>query len=185
MTARLHPIPGQWPEAHAPTTLVQLIAELAAHGALVMWTSGGDGVEARTTIHLDGDVTTTITPQCMSHLQRDELLRRHGEAMLKVGALLRSGTARATRVTAVVAGTIAAVATAADIIAEHSWPHIFMTLGGVACVGMLVARLVRPLSAHFLIRSARSEIVATSIRRRTTKAPSVSSAGYPPTSTLL
>lgn len=185
MTARLDPIPGQRSEVHAPTTLVQLIAELAAHGALVMWTSGGDGVEARTTIHLDGDVTTTITPQCMSHLQRDELFRRHGEAILKVGALVRTVTARATRVTAVVAGAVAAVATTADIIAEHSWLHIFMTFGGVACVGVLVARMVRPLSARSLIRRARREIVATSIRVRTTKAPSVSSTAHSQRSTLL
>jgi len=178
----MDPIPGRWPHAYAPNTIAQLVAELAAHAALVVWTRGVEGVEARTTMHLDGDVTTTITPQCLSYPQRDELFRQHVEAMLKVGALLRTGAARATRVTALVAGIVAAVATATDIIAAHSWPHILVTFGGVACVGMLVTRLVRPLGVRFLIRSARAEIATTSLGRRTANMPSASNAVHLPTS---
>lgn len=168
-----------------PTTLALIVAELAFHGALVVWTRGSEGLEARTTIHLDGDVTTAITPQCLSHPRRDELFRQHDEAMLKVGALLRTGAARATRITAVIAGIVAAVATATDIIAAHSWQHILVTLGGGVCVGMLVTMLARPLGVRFLrrrIRSARAEIATKSISRRTTNAPSDLNAAHLPTS---
>jgi hypothetical protein len=159
-------------EVSAPTRLAEVIAELAS-GAVVVWTratSAGDaGLGARTVVHLDGDVTTTITPACLSHPRADELFQRHDQEMQKVGALLQAGTAQGKKLITVVAATLAVVMAAADIATGHSWLRVLAATVGVVVgsVGVHVTGLARRISSQLLLRGVRRAIA----KRRTAQRP--------------
>lgn len=149
-------------EVSAPIKLAQVVAELAFGGALVVWTratSEGDAdLGARTVVHLDGDVTTTITPRCLVHPGVDELFRRHDREMQRVGDLLRSGAARGTRMVALSTAILAAITTVANVASGHSWVHAIAAFGGVGGVGALAAWLVHRLTPRLVMRSAKRVI---------------------------
>lgn len=160
-------------EISAPTELAQAVAELALGGGLVVWTratgEGGADLGARTVVHFDGDVTTTITRACLSHPGGCELVRRHDREMQKVGEMLRSGAARAARRIAWTSAILMVLATVAGIASGHSWPHVIAALGGIGAVGALAAWLVRRYGPRLLVRSAKCAIAE---RRRAQHASS-------------
>jgi len=153
------PVAAPWPREQAPTTLAQIVAAFAVHGALIVSTRVGDDVEARTIVHLDGDVTTMISPTCLSESGPKELLRRHEAAMRNVGALLRNGAASATIRTTLVAAVVVVTSTIVDLVVGHSRAHVLAVLGSVTSVSVLAVSAMWKLSVWILMRRARREIV--------------------------
>ena len=152
------PTAAPWPREQVPTTLAQIVAAFAVHGALIVSTRVADDVEARTIVHLDGDVTTMISPTCLSDSGADELLRRHEAAMRNVGALLRNGAASAAMRTTLVAAAVVVASTIVDLVAGHSPGHVLAVFGSVASVSVLAVTAMWKLSVWILVRGARREI---------------------------
>jgi hypothetical protein len=146
----------------APPGLGDLIAELVLGGALRVSTrSHGEddpGLAALTVVHLDGDVTTSITPACLAHPDAHHLFRRHAQEMRRIDELLRHGAARLERVVMLVSSAAVVAGVAIDAATGHSSLHLlgaFLTLGGA---GVAVIKLVRRFAHRLLVRSTRRAV---------------------------
>jgi hypothetical protein len=151
-------------EVAAPTRIADLVVELATAGALRISTHADDVDGARlaatTVIHLDGDVTTSITPTCFEP-ERDgarALLQRHTEEIGKLRALFQRGTERAVRLIAWLTLGLTVSGGTLDAAVGHSWRHIAVTLAGLTGAGGVAVGLVRRVSLQLLTRGVRHAI---------------------------
>jgi hypothetical protein len=159
-------------EVAAPAGMRELVAELAVDHALRVSTQGvgADGVrlEATTLIHLDGDVTTSISRACVGHDGADELLGRHLEELGRLVELFRRGAGQMVRAVAWLSAGLAVAGVAIDAATGHAWWHALATLLAITGAGAGATALARRFGLWLVVRVARPAIAR---RRATPVAP--------------
>jgi hypothetical protein len=151
-------------EVAAPAGLADVITAFIADGALVVSTraisAGDQDLEARTVVHLDGDVTIKITAACLSHPRRGELLARHDRELRRIGGILRRAGAWGATALALAGTAGAVIAAVTDLVAGHSWLHTLVALGGAGAATSAATWLAARISRWFVVRKVRRTLGA-------------------------